>query len=70
MRSFWAKWWEKSFRIKNPLLIQSNIIEEMRIESKVNSRNSWEASFFKGLAADMQALNWMSINDPSLILSL
>lgn len=68
MRSFWAKWWDKSFTIKNPLQIQSTIIEEIRIESKVNSRNSWEAAFLKGLTADMQALNWMSINDPSMLL--
>jgi hypothetical protein len=68
MRSFWAKWWEKSFATKNSLQIQSSIIEEVRVESKVNSRNSWEAAFLKGLATDIDALTWMSINDPSLIL--
>jgi hypothetical protein len=67
MRSFWAKWREKSFAIKNPLQIQSIIIEEVRIESKVNSRNSWEAIFLRSLAADVNALTWMSINDPALV---
>ena len=67
MRYFWAKWRQKSFIVKNSLQIQNNIIEELRIESTVNSRNSWEAIFLKSLAIDMPALNWMSIHDPSLI---
>jgi hypothetical protein len=66
MRSFWAKWWERSFKIKNASKTLSKLLEEAEIESKVNSRNSWEAAFNRGLAVDLNALNWMSNNDPTL----
>jgi 5-methylcytosine-specific restriction endonuclease McrA len=68
MRSFWTKRWEKVYANGNTLRNRKSIIEDERIESKVNSRNSWEAAFLRGLASDIPALEWMSVNDPSLTL--